>query len=176
MKNYKIAVFGSANLELNPKTKKLAFDTGREITKNGYTLITGAASGISEEAARGAKSENGIVIGVSPSANDNEIKKYNVSTKNIDYLIHTGMGYKGRNVITVRTCDAMIILNGQLGTLNEATIGEGENKPIIAVEGSGGCADILNKIFKAIKPDSKLLQTAKTPKEAVEKAIKLING
>lgn len=174
MKRYNIAVLGSANKKLNEKIYKIAYETGKEIAQKGHILITGAATGISEIAAKGAKENDGLVIGISPSSKRQEIKQFNISEKNIDSIIHTGMGYKGRNIITVRSSDAVIIINGQFGTLNEASIAEGEEKPIVAISGSGGCADILQSIFRKIKPEYKYFSTATDPKKAIKKAINLI--
>lgn len=174
-KKHKIAVFGSAREDLDGAIYEIAQKVGSEIAKTGNILITGAAQGISRYAAKGAKFSNGNVIGISPTSNYEEKEIYNVSFENIDFVIHTGMGYKGRNVISVRTCDGMIIINGNFGTLSEVAIGEGEVKPIVVMSGTGGIADIIKDIFKKLNPDYKYFSVASEAKEAVSKIAELIS-
>lgn len=167
-KQYKIAVFGAAKEELSKDVYKIAEEVGAEIAKRGHTLVTGAATGVSRFAAKGARQEKGCVIGISPTSDDSEKDKYNVFFENIDVIIHTGAGYKGRNVIGVRTCDAMIIVNGNFGTLSEVANGEGEQKPIIGIKNSGGCANMLDDIFKKLNAEYQYFAMAENAKEAVD--------
>jgi len=171
---YKIGIFGSARKDLPKEIYSLAEETGKEIAKKGCILITGGAEGVSKYAAKGAKSENGITIGISPTANKSEKNKYNVNFEFLDSIVHTGQGYKGRNIISVKNCDAIIIINGGFGTLNEVTIAEGEQKPIIVIKNSGGCAEMLKGIFAKLNPRYKLLSLVKNPKEAIKEALRLI--
>lgn len=173
---YKIAVFGSAKENLEKKFYDIAEKTGKFIAKEGHILITGAAKGISAHAAKGAKTEKGRVIGISPTKNISEKEDYQVDFRNIDEIVHTAMGYKGRNVISVRRCDGAIIINGGFGTLNEVTIAEGENKPLVVIENTGGCADITREIFKKLNPQYPLVAYCKTPKDAVKKVLALIKS
>lgn len=164
---YKIAIFGAASEKLDKNIYKIAEATGAEIAKHGHTLITGAAAGISRYGARGAKKSGGLVIGISPTTNNEEKDQFNVNFDNIDVVVHTGFGYKGRNVLSVRSCDAIIVINGRFGTLSEIANAEGENKPIVVISNTGGCATIIEDIFKTLSPDYKLFALANSPKEAV---------
>lgn len=166
-KKYKIAVFGSADAGLGGEILGQAFAAGKIIGRRGHTLITGAAAGVSAAAARGAKTENGRVVGISPTANYREKDEYNVSFEDIDEVVHTGAGYKGRNVISVETCDAMIVINGRFGTLNEASIGEGAGKPVVAIKSSGGCAGMLEHVFEKLNPRYGYFRAVDSPEEAV---------
>lgn len=174
-KIYKIAIFGASDEKLNKSVYLLSEKIGEEIAARGHVLITGAAKGISRHAAIGAKNKNGTVIGVSPTTYSKEEKKFNVDFKNIDVIIHTGQGYKGRNVISVRTSDAIIVVNGRFGTLSEISNAEGEQKPIVVIRGSGGCADLIEEIFRKLNPDYKLFSMANSPKEAVDLVEKMIS-
>ena len=71
-----------------------------------------------------------------------------------DVIIYTGFGYKGRNVINVRSADIVLIIGGATGTLNEFTIAYDEGKIIGVLEGSGGVADHLNEIIGFCKKPS----------------------
>jgi uncharacterized protein (TIGR00725 family) len=148
----KIAVFGLGSGILSEQNKTDAFHAGKLIAENGHYLITGLAKGVTEYAAKGAKSVNGTVIGINPYS-DAKPGFDDVGFSDTDIIIHTGMQDRGRNVISVRTCDAMIIINGNFGVLNEITNGVGENKPIIVLKHSGGVSEIIEMIFKTLKPE-----------------------
>ena len=170
----KIAVFGSAKENLSKKIYKVSEEVGQEIAKSKNVLLTGAATGVSRYAAKGAKGGKGMVIGISPTSSNSERELYDISFDDIDFLVHTGMGYKGRNVVSVRSCDGMIVINGNFGTLSEIAIGEGENKPIVAIEGTGGCADAIKSIFSKLNPKYKHFSTASNAKNAVNAIISMI--
>ena len=53
----------------------------------------------------------------------------------------TGFGYKGRNVVLVRSVDIVLVVAGGMGTLNEFTIAVDEGKVVGVLTGTGGIAD-----------------------------------
>lgn len=174
-KALKIAVVGSAKEELLSKEVcQLAQLLGKELAKQGFVVLTGAAKGISFFAVKGAKEKDGHTIGVSPATDIDDSKNYNVSNEYLDEIVFTGDGYKGRNVAMVRSCDGLISINGGFGTLNEITIAEGEMKPIVSMEGTGGSSDLIKEIFEKLNPAYPYFSTAKTIKEAVFKVTKFI--
>jgi hypothetical protein len=63
-------------------------------------------------------------------------------------IVYTGFGYKGRNVVNVRSADIVLIIGGATGTLNEFTIAYDEGKIIGVLEGSGGIADHVRDIIQ----------------------------
>jgi uncharacterized protein (TIGR00725 family) len=77
------------------------------------------------------------------------VARYGLPEDGADVIIYTGFGYKGRNVINVRSADIVLILGGATGTLNEFTIAYDEGKIIGVLEGSGGVADHIREIIKA---------------------------
>ncbi len=156
MERYQIAVLGSHRLDLPKEVYELSEKIGKEIAKRGHILITGVATGVSEYACKGAKSMNGLVVGISPY--DNKQDGGSITNKNYDIIIPTGMGYKGRNVLTVRGADGIIVINGGLGTLNEVTIAEGEDKPIVVLNNTNGCAAKLEDLFKDLSPNYKKIR------------------
>lgn len=140
---FKIGVFGSAAGSDIERCQFLAFNIGKEIAISGGILCTGACPGLPHEAALGAQSEHGIVLGFSPAMNLKEhIDRFKFPVDPY-LLIFTGMERKGRNIITTRTCDAGIFISGRFGTLNEFTLmyDEGEGKVIGMFKGSGGYVD-----------------------------------
>jgi hypothetical protein len=164
----KIALFGSAKEDLPRKLYFIAEKIGEEIAKRNHFLITGAARGISASGAKGAKRQNGWVLGLSPASNKVEEKSFNIETKDIDIVIHTGLGYKGRNIISAKTADAAIIINGGFGTLNEITIMAEDNKPIVSIKNTDGVANILGKIFKSLEPKYRFFYSTKNICEAID--------
>ena len=121
---YKICVSGAAETEHCSKNAlELSKETGREIARHNGVLVTGATIGIPYWAAIGAKEENGIVIGFSPAASKKaHIKTYRLPTNFHDVIVYTGFNYSGRNLILTRSSDAVVIICGRIGTLNEFSV------------------------------------------------------
>ncbi len=153
---FKIGIFGPASgAEANdPNIKKAARSIGQEIAKNNMILITGACNGLPNEAARGAyEQKNGtLIVGISPAMNKEEhVEKYHYPTDGFSALIYTGMERKGRNLVSVRSCDAAIFIGGRMGTLNEFTIAYDEAPKgfIIGIlDGSGGLSNELTELVE----------------------------
>ena len=173
---YKIAVSGAAYLNVcSEKAKRLAEEVGREIVRQGCILITGATTGIPYCSAKGTKQVGGISIGFSPAATEKaHLKSYRLPIDYFDVIVYTGFGYAGRNLIMTRAADAIIVICGRMGTLNEFTIAFEDEKPIGILEGSGGTADKIRDIIKTPFRGQRHMIFEKDPKKIVEKIIKLI--
>ena len=134
----KIAVCGSGLVEIKEFLER-AKELGMEIAKSANILLTGGGAGYPYAALQGAISKNGKVICYSPAKNKQEhIEKYCFPFEEKEEYIFTGMGIPGRNLPLVQNADAVIIIGGQIGTLNEFTIAFAENKKIGILEGMGG--------------------------------------
>ena len=155
MKKLQIAVLGSHRENLAEDIRRLARAVGSLIAERGHVLITGASAGISAYAAEGAGKKKGVVIAISPRGGPQDHNEFTVDESGATAVIYTGMGYKGRNVLTVRSADCVVVISGGFGTLNEVAIAGGEGKPIFAMLGSGSCADALPRIFEEINPNYK---------------------
>ncbi len=173
---YHIAVFGSAAENLPHTVTEIAESVGREIAQKGHVLISPVSMGVGFFAAKGAKSAGGVTIGISPTASPIEQSRYDVPFEYLDHVIHTGFGFKGRNVVSVRTCDGLIVVNGRFGTLSEVAIAVGERKPIVALPHTGGCASILMDVFTKLEVSNELLATADTPEMAVTQIVSMIQS
>ncbi|MBI3034200.1 LOG family protein [Candidatus Woesearchaeota archaeon] len=178
----KIGIMGSAiergtGGKITLPAKKLAYELGREIARHNCILINGACKGIPDDAARGAKDNDGFVIGISPAGNlEEHSKRYKFPTKNYDVIIFTGFGFKGRNVVNVTNCDATIIVAGRVGTLNEFTIAYDEGQIIGVMQGSGGIADHLRQLIKIMnKKTGATVIYDKNPHTLVKKLLTEIN-
>lgn len=150
-----------------------AFKVGEAIAENNCILVTGACPGLPGEAASGAKSKNGFVIGISPAHDLKEHKeRYELNEENLDIIIFTGFGFKGRNVINIRASDAIITIEGALGTLNEFTIAFDEGKLIGVLEGSGRVSDLLKELLERLgKETNGQVFFERNPKLLVEKIV-----
>lgn len=142
----KIGVMGSAYVA-SDAAYRAACIIGREIAARGYVLVTGGTTGVPYEAAKGAKAENGMVVGISPAKDACEhVKVYKKPLDYVDVMIYTGLGFNGRNIINVRTSDALIFVAGEAGTLNEFTIAYYEGKVMGVLTGVGGVTDKLQDV------------------------------
>lgn len=146
-----IGVIGASRC--STEIAELAEEVGREIGKRGAVLICGGLGGVMEFASKGAKEAGGITIGILPGTSREEANGY------IDIPIVTGMGH-GRNVVIAHSSDSMIAISGEHGTLSEIAIGLKLKKTVIGLR--------TWEIEGVIQ--------AKTAAEAVEKAIKTLEG
>ncbi|MBN1574749.1 MAG: TIGR00725 family protein [Deltaproteobacteria bacterium] len=121
-----IAVVGSGTEDKN--TNELARKVGGEIAKRGGVLVCGGLKGVMEAAAMGAKEAGGTTLGIIPGDDPKSANKY------IDHVIVTGMGH-ARNVIVVKSADAVAALPGGPGTLSEIALALKMGKPVICVGG-----------------------------------------
>lgn len=152
-----------------PGALAAAEEVGRLIAEAGAIAVTGGLSGVMEAVSRGAKSAGGLVIGVLPGFDKRDANPY------VDIAFTTGMGFM-RNTLTVRAADAVIMISGGIGTLNELTVAY-ENKPTVILEGTGGWADRV----RGFAYEGKHLEEARinelhfagTPREAVTLALRL---
>ncbi len=173
---YKICVSGAAETGCCAEgTQEKAEAVGREIAKRGLVLVTGATTGTPYWAAKGAKSEGGIVIGISPAASKAaHIKTYRLPIDHHDLIIYTGFNYAGRNLLLIRSADAIITICGRIGTLNEFTIAFEDQKPIGVLEGTGGMADGLRNIVENAHRGPGKVVYSEDPVELLDKVLAVI--
>jgi len=148
---YKIGVMGSAQgptIKVQENITK-AIEVGQAIAELDCILVTGACPGLPDEAAFGAKNKKGLTMGVSPAFSEKEhIEMYHSPIDNFDIIIYTGMGLMERDLINIRSSDAIIILGGGVGTLNEFTVAYDDGKVVGVLTGTGGVSDHIDKILE----------------------------
>ena len=173
---YKIAVSGASQIKRCSKNiKQISEEVGKEIIRQNCILITGATTGAPYYSALGAKKMRGISIGFSPASTEKEhLKRYRLPGDVFDLMVYTGFNYAGRNLLMTRASDAVIVICGRIGTLNEFTIAFEDKKPIGVLEGSGGTADLIRVILGGGYRGPKKTIFSKNPKELVAEVIKLI--
>jgi uncharacterized protein (TIGR00725 family) len=168
-KKLQIGVIGSAgqddyenNGAANEEMIMIAKEVGELLAKANVIVVTGGKDGIMEAAAEGAKMAGGLTVGVIKG------RDRFLSNQHTDVEIISGMIADGFDELTlVLMCDALIVIGGGAGTLQEIAIAYRNNKPIIAMDYlngwggklAGGYLDERKKIF---------IKSAKNPVEAVD--------
>lgn len=151
----RLGVMGAASGTFVPEVTKAAFDMGAAAARRGLVLVTGAAPGLPWESARGAQSEGGLSVGISPALSlDEHLNFYKSPADYFDVMIYTGSGLMGREIVNIRSSDMVAIVNGHSGTLGEFSIAYDEAKLIGVLEGSGGIADIIPQLVETIDKDT----------------------
>lgn len=146
----KFGVMGSASADHSESQIDKSRQLGIAIARRGCVTVTGACPGLPLAAAEGAKSEGGLVIGISPGLSlDEHIYKYESPQEHHDVLIFTGSGLMGREVVNIRTSDIVVIVGGSSGTLGELAIAYDEGKLIGVLNGTGGITDVVPEILAA---------------------------
>jgi len=105
-----------------------------------------------EAAARGAHEAGGFTVGILPGLRAGDANEF------IDLPIPTGMA-EARNVVNVRTGDAVVALPGSHGTLSEIAHAIKMGLPVVAVSSWESVKGVI---------------AADTPEEAVERAFALV--
>ncbi|HEY3304540.1 MAG TPA: hypothetical protein VGL70_13500 [Candidatus Binatia bacterium] len=151
MQRLKIGVMGASAGEL-PKGERarlegLAEQLGAAVANRGCVLVTGATTGLPDMVARAARKHGGLTVGISPAETMEEHRRFGLPLDGAEVILYTGFGFKGRNVVNIRSSDIVIIFGGATGTLNEFTIAYDEGKVIGILEGSGGIADHIKEIL-----------------------------
>jgi len=176
---YKICVSGAAETShCGDEAFAVAEELGKEIIKQGAVLVDGATTGFPFWAAKGAKSEDGIVIGVSPAESKKEhVATYELPVDYHDIVMYTGHGYSGRNLLLTRMADAVIVGCGRMGTLNEFTIAFEDKKPIGVLKGAWETDEVIDIVINKSQRSEEMkhkIVYSEDPKELVKKVIELI--
>lgn len=150
-----IAVIGAGHC--SKEVARIAESVGRELARRGVTLVCGGLGGVMEAACRGAKSEGGLTIGILPGVSRHEANPY------VDIPVVTGMG-EARNIIVVRTAQAVIAVDGEYGTLSEIAYALKLGIPVVGLN--------TWQLAKEGQWVSAIVEAA-TPTEAVDKAVAL---
>ena len=148
-----IAVIGGS--ECSAQEARLAEEVGREIAKKGAILICGGLGGIMTAACKGASSEGGLTIGILPGGSRQTANPY------VQIPIVTNLG-EARNVIVVKSAQAVIAIGGSYGTLSEIGYALQSGIPIIGLN--------TWSLSRNGQQDNSII-LAQNPTEAVDKAL-----
>jgi hypothetical protein len=119
-----IAVIGEN--DPTPELAALAEAVGAEIAAAGAVLVCGGLGGAMEAACRGAHARGGTTIGFLPGTRREDANRY------VTYPIPTGLGHV-RNILVVRSAQAVIAIGGRYGTLSEIAFAKIDGIPVIGL-------------------------------------------
>jgi len=176
-----VGVMGASENDALSESEKarltqLAERLGAALAQRGCILVTGATTGLPDMVAKAFRRYGGFALGISPAQDRKEhLERYGLPDDGADVIVYTGFGYKGRNVINVRSADIVIIFGGATGTLNEFTIAYDEGKTIGIVEESGGIADHVKEIIDFCKkPTRARVVFDKDPEKLVKTCLEIL--
>lgn len=147
---YQIAVIGSAVSKPGDSDWEVAVKLGLELAKRKVNLLTGACAGTPMAAVLGSKQLSGFNTGFSPAFNSIDHKlnygevENNAPIELFDTMIYCGNGYLGRSLSLIYSADAVIMVGGRLGTVEEMTIAIHEKKPLAIYDNDAGVVDVIS--------------------------------
>jgi len=153
-----IAVIGGS--DCSAQEARLAEEVGRELARQGAILVCGGLGGVMAAACKGASSEGGMTIGILPGGSRQAANPY------VQIPIVTNLG-EARNVIVVKSAQAVIAIAGSYGTLSEIGLALRSGIPVIGLN--------TWSLSRDGKPDNSIIQ-AQNPADAVSKALNLITN
>ncbi len=153
-----VAVIGG--YPCSPAEANLAEIAGRELARRGAILICGGEGGVMESACKGARSAGGLTIGILPTDNRQSANSF------VDVPIVTGLGV-ARNLIVVRSAQAVIAVGGGYGTLSEISFALKFQIPVIGLN--------TWDFSRQHQPDNTIIRMADAA-EAADLAVELAAG
>jgi uncharacterized protein (TIGR00725 family) len=119
-----IAVVGGG--ECSSEVKEMARSLGRLLAQRGHILLCGGLGGVMEAVCCGARDAGGLTVGIVPGDGWE-------ANRCVGITIATGMGH-ARNVIIVKSADAIVALPGEHGTLSEIALALKMGKRVISLK------------------------------------------
>jgi uncharacterized protein (TIGR00725 family) len=171
-----ISVSGAAEIaHCGPSVIPIAKEIGREIARQGAQIMTGATSGFPMYAAEGAKEAGGFSFGLSPAASKKEhVEVYRLPLKAMDSVVYTGFGFPGRDLMLIRSSDAVVIGCGRIGTIHEFTVAWEANMPLGILEGEWATDEVIRNIMANSDRVNPNVIFEKDPKRMVERLIEMV--
>ena len=138
-----------------------AYELGRLIAQQGWILLTcGRNAGVMDAANQGAKSADGLTLGILPRNDRDSI------SHDVDIAIFTDLG-NARNNINVLSSDVVIACGMGAGTASEISLALKGNKPVILLN-----EDEASKVFfKKLSPENVYIVESAVDAIAIAKAL-----
>jgi uncharacterized protein (TIGR00725 family) len=99
---------------------------GRRLAEAGAVVVCGGGPGVMEAVCRGAQAAGGTTVGLLPGLDRSEGNPY------LTISIPTGLG-QGRNLLLVRSSDALVAVGGGFGTLSEIALALRTGTPVVGL-------------------------------------------
>ena len=151
-----VAIIGGS--QCTAQEAKLAKEVGRELAKRGAILLCGGLGRIMEAACKGASLEGGVTIGILPGGNRQAANPF------VQIPIVTNLG-EARNVVIVKSAEAVIAIGGGYGTLSEIGHALRNGLPIVGLN--------TWRLSRNDQPNTSIIYV-QNPIEAVDMALSLI--
>lgn len=151
--------------DASEKAVKTAYELGTLIAKEDWILLSGGRKwGAMDAVNKGAKSADGVTIGIIPTKDNEDTSEY------VDVAIVTGMG-SARNYINILSTEVTVIIADGIsaGTASEAAMAVKAGRHIILL----GANDVTKSFFQLLGKE--LVSIATTPYETIAIIKKLIN-
>ncbi|MBT8226834.1 MAG: TIGR00725 family protein [Dactylosporangium sp.] len=124
---YQVAVCGPQHCTEQDRAN--AVRIGQLLAERGAVVICGGGAGVMAAAAAGARSRDGLVVGVRPAGNRDG------ASPDLSVTLVTNMG-EARNAIIVWSADAVIVVGGSWGTLSELALARRRGEvPVVCLGG-----------------------------------------
>jgi hypothetical protein len=104
----------------------LAEALGRRLAEAGAIVLCGGGAGVMTAVCRGARGAGGTTVGLLPEADRSSGNPY------LTVALPTGLG-QGRNLLLVRSSDALIAVGGGFGTLSEIALALRTGVPVVGL-------------------------------------------
>ena len=155
-----IAVIGDSSC--SPEEATLAESVGELLAQQGAKIICGGLGGVMEAVCRGAKSKGGLTIGILPGQDSSMANAW------VDIPVVTSLG-EARNVVVVKSAQAVIAIGGGYGTLSEISHALKSRIPVIglntwSLSRNGREDDSIIKVQSATEAVDKAISLTKTRK------------
>ncbi len=108
-----ITVFGSARVKTDSEYYKMAFQSGKKLAENGFSVITGGGPGMMEAANRGAFEAGGVSVGM------NIVLPHEQKPNPYIHDVITFRYFFNRKTGLIHFSQGFLLLPGGAGTLDE---------------------------------------------------------
>jgi uncharacterized protein (TIGR00725 family) len=119
-----VGVAGASQPE--PGLVEQAERLGRRLAEGGAVVVCGGGPGVMEAVCRGAQAAGGTTVGILPGLERAEGNPY------LTISLPTGLG-QGRNLLLVRSSDALVAVGGGFGTLSEIALALRTGTPVVGL-------------------------------------------
>lgn len=119
-----VAVIGPG--QADPEAERAALRVGELLARAGAVVVCGGLGGVMEAACRGAEAAGGTSLAILPG------ESRAAANPHATLAIPSGMG-EARNVLVVRSADAVVAVGGGFGTLSELALALKLGKPVVGL-------------------------------------------
>jgi uncharacterized protein (TIGR00725 family) len=109
-----------------PEVLAEAETLGRRLAEAGAVVVCGGGGRVMEAVCRGARAAGGTTVGLLPGLDRAE------GNPHLSVALPTGLG-QGRNLLLVRSSDALVAVGGGFGTLSEIALALRTGTPVVGL-------------------------------------------